>query len=151
MILSLKQTLLELSTVELTPTVLSAVGFLIHLHCQTVVAASRTRAPLSVCATGANTVRARDICTPVTLFVPASGETYEHHGKPIMQYTCTLSDVISAHPLAVTLESFLADSHLELSVGPVQIRIHVCSSYALLLAKAEGLQVLPGLHMRFLD
>jgi hypothetical protein len=53
---------------------------------------------------------------------------YGHHGRPIMRYLRTLSDVVSARSLAVTLGLFLASAHRELSVALVQSQGYVYRS-----------------------
>jgi hypothetical protein len=83
--------------------------------------------------------------------VPASVDTYGRLGRPVMRYLCTLSDIASARPLAVTRGSFLASSQRELSVVLVQSQGYVYGSCVLLLAKASGRQVLPGADTPFLD
>jgi hypothetical protein len=68
-----------------------------------------------------------------------------------MQYLRTLSDIASGRSLAVSWGSFLASAHRELSVALVQSQGYVYRSWALLLAKASGRQVLPGEDTPFLD
>jgi hypothetical protein len=68
-----------------------------------------------------------------------------------MQYLRTLSDVASACSLAVTRRSFLASAHRELSVALAQSQGYVYRSCALLLAKASGRPVLPGVDTAYLD
>jgi hypothetical protein len=53
--------------------------------------------------------------------------------------------------LAVTRGSFLASAHQELRVALVQSQGYVHHACALLLAKASGRQVLPGVDTPFLD
>jgi hypothetical protein len=88
---------------------------------------------------------------PGQTFVPANVETYGYLGRPIMQYLYTLSDVALARSLAVTQGSFLASTHLELSVALVQSQGYVYSFCALLLAKASRRPVLLGADTPFLD
>jgi hypothetical protein len=88
---------------------------------------------------------------PGHTFMPTSVETYGHLGRPIMRYLPTLSDTALARSPAVTRESLLASAHRELSVALVQSQGYVHRSCALLLAKASGLQVLPGADTLFLD
>jgi hypothetical protein len=125
---------------------------MIHPRCATyVAAASQTRgAPAAL--------RDRDkyrahagLLHPGHTFVPASVEMYGHLGKPIMRYLRTLSDVASARSLAVTWRSFLATAHRELSAALVQSQGYVYRSCALLLAKASGRPVLPGVDAPHLD
>jgi hypothetical protein len=84
-------------------------------------------------------------------FVGAGVETYGHPGKPIMRYLRTLNDISSPCSRAVTGGWLLASAHRELSVALVQSQGFVFRSCALLLAKASGLQVLPGADTPFLD
>jgi hypothetical protein len=84
-------------------------------------------------------------------FVPVSVETCGHLCMPIMRCLRTLSDIPSALSLTVTRGSYLAGAHRELSVALLHIQGFVCSSCALLLAKASGQQVLPGADTPCLD
>jgi hypothetical protein len=125
---------------------------MIHPRCATyVAAASQTRG-------AAAALRDRDKYRahaghlhPGHTFVPASFETYGHLSRPIMRYLCTLSDVASARSLAVTRGSFPARAHRELSVAFVQSQGYAYRSGALLLAKASGRPVLPGVDAPYLD
>jgi hypothetical protein len=84
-------------------------------------------------------------------FVPVGVETYGHLGKHIMRYLRTLNDISSPRSRAVTRGWLLASAHRELSVALVQSQRFVFRSCVLLLAKASGLQVLPGADTPFLD
>jgi hypothetical protein len=66
-----------------------------------------------------------------------------------MLYLRTMSDVSLARSLAVTRGSFLTSVHRKLIVGLVRSQGYAYRSYALLLAKASGRQVLPGADTPF--
>jgi hypothetical protein len=68
-----------------------------------------------------------------------------------MRYLRTLSDIALGRSLTVTRGSLLASAHQELSAALVQSQGYVSRSCALLLAKASGRQVLPGVDTPFLD
>jgi hypothetical protein len=81
---------------------------------------------------------------PRNTFVSASVDTYGNLGSAIMPCLRILSDVASAHSLAVTWGAFLASAHRELSEAVEQRHGSAHRFCTLLFANASGWPVLPG-------
>jgi hypothetical protein len=93
---------------------------MIHPRCPTYVAATTQTLGMAADLRDMSKERAHSgHLDPSHTFVPASLERYGHIGRPIMQYLRTLRDTASVRSLAVTLGSFLASAHRELSVAHV--------------------------------
>ena len=75
---------------------------------------------------------------PGYTFIPASVETYDYPGKPLVRYLNTLCEVAAARGPAVTYGSFLAGAHRELSVALIKCQGSVYRGCANLLARAAG-------------
>ena len=58
---------------------------------------------------------------PGYTLIPASVGTYGYLGKPLVRYLNALSEVAAARGPAVTIGSFLAGTHRELSVARAEV------------------------------